>query len=126
MIEAMPDEASAPPTYHGGVKVRSALLYTALRLLVFLVPFAILVLFFPFFHQQYWLAGIFAALIGLSLSLLFLRRPLEDVTSGLAARRAAERAAASDEDIEDAAAEASASLAADATPAPRSDDASQR
>lgn len=99
----MPREASAPPIYHGGVKIRSALVYTVLRLLAFLVPFAILVLFFPFFHQQYWLAGIFAALIGLSLSLLFLRRPLEDVTSSLAARRAADRAAASDEDVEDAA-----------------------
>lgn len=103
MIHAMPREASAPPIYHGGVKIRSALVYTVLRLLAFLVPFAILVLFFPFFHQQYWLAGIFAALIGLSLSLLFLRRPLEDVTSSLAARRAADRAAASDEDVEDAA-----------------------
>ena len=93
-------------TYHGRVKLRSAALYTVLRLLAFLVPFAILVGFFPFFRAQYWLAGVFAALIGLSLSLIFLRRPLDDVTSSLAARRAAEKAAASDEEAEDAAADA--------------------
>ena len=58
------------------MKVRSALVYTVLRLLAFFVPFAILMLF-PVFRELYWLAAIFAALIGLSLSLLFLRRPLD-------------------------------------------------
>jgi hypothetical protein len=72
-----------------------------LRLLAFLVPFGILMLF-PIMRQYYWLAAIFAALIGLSLSLLFLRRPLDDLTSSLAERRARARAAASDEEIEDA------------------------
>ncbi|MBN9188956.1 MAG: DUF4229 domain-containing protein, partial [Microbacterium sp.] len=57
------------------MKTRSAVLYTVLRLLAFLVPFGILMLF-PIFQQLYWLAAIFAALIGLSLSMLFLRRPL--------------------------------------------------
>lgn len=99
-------ELPCGPTYHGRVKLRSAAVYTVLRLLAFLVPFAILVALFPFFRAQYWLAGIFAALIGLSLSLLFLRRPLDEVTSSLAARRAADRAAASDADAEDAAADA--------------------
>jgi len=86
------------------VKARSALLYTVLRLLAFLVPFGILMLF-PVFRELYWLAAIFAALIGLSLSLLFLRRPLAEVTSGIADRRA-KSLAATDEDAEDAAADA--------------------
>lgn len=86
----------------GDVKARSVLLYTVLRLLAFLVPFGIMMLF-PFFREYYWLAAIFAALIGLSLSVLFLRRPLEQVSAGLAERRAALRADTSDEDIEDAA-----------------------
>jgi ABC-type siderophore export system fused ATPase/permease subunit len=89
------------------VKARSALVYTVLRLLAFLVPFGILMLF-PVFRELYWLAAIFAALIGLSLSLLFLRRPLSDVTTGLATRRERVRArdARADEDAEDAAADA--------------------
>lgn len=88
------------------MKARSALVYTVLRLLAFLVPFGILMLF-PIMQQYYWLAAIFAALIGLSLSMLFLRRPLDEMTSGLAERRARERRAASDEDVEDAATGAS-------------------
>lgn len=89
------------------MKARSALVYTVLRLLAFLVPFGILMLF-PIFRELYWLAAIFAALIGLSLSLLFLRRPLSDVTTDLASRRERARArdARADEDVEDAAADA--------------------
>ncbi|SFS15427.1 Protein of unknown function [Microbacterium sp. cf046] len=87
------------------MKARSALVYTVLRLLAFLVPFGILMLF-PIFRELYWLAAIFAALIGLSLSLLFLRRPLTEVTNGLAQRRADAKATTSDEDVEDAAATA--------------------
>ncbi|HEX5728913.1 DUF4229 domain-containing protein [Microbacterium sp.] len=86
------------------MKARSALVYTVLRLLAFLVPFGILMLF-PIFRELYWLAAIFAALIGLSLSLLFLRRPLAEVTTELAHRRARAKTA-NDEDVEDAAAEA--------------------
>jgi len=95
------------PNYDDVVKARSAILYTVLRLLAFLVPFGILMLF-PVFRELYWLAAIFAALIGLSLSLLFLRRPLDDVSSGLAERRERARVseAVKDEDIEDAAADA--------------------
>ncbi|QIG39744.1 DUF4229 domain-containing protein [Microbacterium sp. 4R-513] len=89
------------------MKARSAILYTVLRLLAFLVPFGILMLF-PVFRELYWLAAIFAALIGLSLSLLFLRRPLEEATSGLAERRerTRRRDAVRDEEAEDAAADA--------------------
>jgi hypothetical protein len=81
------------------------LVYTVLRLLAFLVPFGVLMLF-PVFRELYWLAAIFAALIGLSISILFLRRPLAAASESVASRR---RAAARrrDEDDEDAAAEAS-------------------
>ena len=94
------------------MKARSALVYTALRLLAFLVPFGILMLF-PIMREYYWLAAIFAALIGLSMSMLFLRRPLDEMTSGLAQRREQARSAVSDEDVEDAASD---------TPDPRSAD----
>ena len=87
------------------MKARSAIVYSVLRLLAFLVPFGILMLF-PVMQTYYWLAAIFAALIGLSLSILFLRKPLDDVTAGLAERRAQSRAASSDEAAEDAAADA--------------------
>jgi len=84
------------------VKVRSALVYTVLRLLAFLVPFGILMLF-PIMREYYWLAAIFAALIGLSLSIIFLRKPLDDISAGLAQRRSAAKTTLSDEEIEDAA-----------------------
>ena len=87
------------------MKVRSALVYTVLRLLAFFVPFAILMLF-PVFRELYWLAAIFAALIGLSLSLLFLRRPLTSATEGLSVLPRKTRKTPSDEDAEDAAADA--------------------
>ena len=87
------------------MKVRSALVYTVLRLLAFFVPFAILMLF-PVFRELYWLAAIFAALIGLSLSLLFLRRPLTSATEGLVDRPRKARKTPSDEDVEDAASDA--------------------
>lgn len=86
------------------MKARSAVVYSVLRLLAFLVPFGILMLF-PVFRELYWLAAIFAALIGLSLSLLFLRRPLTEVTTGLAERRTRVRDTRSDEDVEDAVAD---------------------
>ena len=60
------------------MKPPPVLVYTVLRLLAFLVPFGILMLF-PIMREYYWLTAIFAALIGFSLSLLFLRRPLADV-----------------------------------------------
>ena len=101
------------------MKARSAIVYSVLRLLAFLVPFGILMLF-PIMREYYWLAAIFAALIGLSLSVLFLRKPLDDVTSGLAERRAQARAAAGDEEAEDAAADAAAPSTPDGeAPGPR-------
>lgn len=52
------------------------LVYTVLRLLAFIVPLAIMWVFFPIFREYWWLAALFAMLIGLSISLLFLRAPL--------------------------------------------------
>lgn len=89
---------------------RSALVYTVLRLLAFLVPFGLLMLL-PVFQAMPWLAALFAALIGLSLSLLFLRRPLAEVTTELAERRSQVRRsqAAQDAAVEDAANDAASS-----------------
>lgn len=92
------------------MRARSAVVYSVLRLLFFLVPFGIMMLF-PVMRELYWLAAIFAALIGLSLSLLLLRKPLDEVTGELAARRARAQQRASDEAVEDAAADGSDSPA---------------
>lgn len=62
------------------------LVYTVLRLLAFLVPLAILWIF-PIFREFWWLAAIFAALIGMSISMLFLRTPLTDASARLQERR---------------------------------------
>ncbi|MGB4778927.1 DUF4229 domain-containing protein [Microbacterium sp.] len=90
------------------MRVRSALVYTVLRLAAFLVPLGIMMLS-PVLREYFWLSAIFAALIGLSLSVLFLRRPLDQATAGLAERRAAKRRE-TDEDVEDAVAGAPASV----------------
>ncbi|MEV8249360.1 DUF4229 domain-containing protein [Microbacterium sp. NPDC076768] len=63
------------------------LVYTVLRLLAFLVPLAVLWFFFPIFREFWWLAAIFAALIGASISMLFLRAPLTDASTRLHERR---------------------------------------
>lgn len=80
------------------MRARSALVFTVLRLAAFLVPFGLMMLL-PVLREYYWLSAIFAALIGLSLSMLFLRRPLDDMTADLAARRTRK---VTDEDVEDA------------------------
>lgn len=61
--------------------------YSVLRLLAFLVPLAILWYFFPIFREFWWLAAIFSALIGVSISLLFLRAPLSDASTRIHERR---------------------------------------
>lgn len=91
--------AGAPTRKLEGMRARSALVYSVLRLAAFLVPFGLLMLL-PIMREYYWLAAIFAALIGLSLSVLFLRRPLDEMTAGMAARRSRR---VTDEDVEDAA-----------------------
>ena len=94
------DGGRAPDAYDGGVNARSFWLYTVLRILFFLVPFGILMLL-PIGREFYWLSAIFAALIGLSLSVIFLRRPLDEVSASLAERRA-RRTDPTDEQVEDA------------------------
>ena len=69
------------------MKPAPLLLYTVLRLLAFLVPLAIMWFFFPIFRELWWLTAIFAALIGMSISMLFLRRPLTDASAQLHERR---------------------------------------
>jgi hypothetical protein len=90
------------------VKPAPILVYTVLRLLAFLIPLAVLWFFFPIFREFWWLAAIFAALIGVSISMLFLRRPLTEASTRLYERREArsngERA---DADAEDEALDAS-------------------
>ncbi|WP_433674847.1 DUF4229 domain-containing protein [Microbacterium gorillae] len=80
------------------MKLPPLLTYTVLRLLAFLVPFGIMMLF-PILREWYWLSAIFAALIGVSLSILFLRRPLSAATANMGAR--SRKRDVADEDIED-------------------------
>ena len=94
------------------------LVYSLLRLAAFVVPFVIMWQF-TVFRELWWLTAIFATLIGLALSILFLRKPLAEASAQLGARR--KHAVVRDEDIEDEAdeaVEASAASTADAQPKP--------
>ena len=100
------------------------LVYSVLRLLAFLVPLAVMWLFFPIMRELWWLTAIFAALIGMSISILFLRKPLAGASSEIYERREAratqgrQNTAAQDADAEDAALD-------DAAPGTSSDAAKQ-
>ncbi|WP_285114611.1 DUF4229 domain-containing protein [Leifsonia sp. fls2-241-R2A-40a] len=84
-------------------RIPSWITYTVLRLLVFAVPLAILLLV----GVVWWLAVIAAALIGLCLSYIFLSRPRNAVSSELYAVRHREKPLRSeDDDVEDAAVDA--------------------
>lgn len=83
------------------MKIPPLLVYTVLRLLAFLVPLGIMWFFFPIFRENWWLAAIFAALIGTSISLLFLRRPLSAASADLHARRERVSGRQADADAED-------------------------
>ncbi|HWV48010.1 MAG TPA: DUF4229 domain-containing protein [Microbacterium sp.] len=87
------------------MKIPPLLVYSVLRLLAFVVPLAIMWLFFPILREYWWLTAIFAALIGMSISFLFLRKPLSAASSDLHERRVAgqSRTAAEDAAAEDAA-----------------------
>lgn len=91
------------------MKIPPLLVYSALRLLAFLVPLAIMWLFFPILREYWWLTAIFAALIGVSISYLFLRNPLSRASSDIYQRRQVRddkrknSVAAQDADAEDAA-----------------------
>ena len=74
--------------------------YTALRILLFAVPLAVLLAF----GVNPWISTVVAALFGLSASLLFLRRPRESMSSDLYAARHRETPVVRDDDeAEDAA-----------------------
>ncbi|GGD45338.1 hypothetical protein GCM10010915_28280 [Microbacterium faecale] len=94
------------------MKARSVITYTLLRLAFFLVPLGIMMLF-PAFWNMWWLAILFAGLIGVSLSIIFLQKPRSEFSEGLYERRRTTKSAREiDEDIEN---EANARLA-DETP----------
>ncbi|CAH0200075.1 MULTISPECIES: DUF4229 domain-containing protein [unclassified Microbacterium] len=71
------------------MKLPPILVYSVLRLLAFLVPLAIMWFFFPILREYWWLTVIFAALIGASLSVLFLRKPLSGASADIYERREA-------------------------------------
>ncbi|MCD2443490.1 DUF4229 domain-containing protein [Agromyces sp. SYSU K20354] len=74
--------------------------YTALRILLFAVPLAVLLAV----GANPWISTVVAALFGLSASLLFLRRPRESMSSDLYAARHRETPVVRDDDeVEDAA-----------------------
>ena len=83
------------------MKLPPLLVYSVLRLLAFLVPLGILWYFFPIFREFWWLAALFAALIGISISMLFLRRPLSDASQRIYERRERGAERVRDEDVED-------------------------
>lgn len=69
--------------------------FVVLRLLFFAVPFAALYLL----NIAPWMAAIFAALIGMSLSIIFLSRPKAEMSSSISDWR--NRRKTSDEVVED-------------------------
>jgi ABC-type nickel/cobalt efflux system permease component RcnA len=74
--------------------------YTVLRLLVFVIPLAVLLVL----HVEPWIAVVAAALIGLCLSYIFLRKPRDAVATDLYAVRHRDKPATTvDDDVEDAA-----------------------
>ncbi|MEV7632179.1 DUF4229 domain-containing protein [Microbacterium sp. NPDC089318] len=83
------------------MKLPPLLVYTVLRLLAFIVPLGVLWLF-PVFREYWWLAALFAALIGMSISLLFLRAPLSQASREIYAKRSRSKGM-TDEDAEDTA-----------------------
>lgn len=87
------------------MKIPPLLVYSVLRLLAFVVPLAIMWLFFPILREYWWLTAIFAALIGMSISFLFLRKPLTDASTNIHERRSGQHrsTAAEDAAAEDAA-----------------------
>jgi Protein of unknown function (DUF4229) len=78
--------------------------YTALRVLLFAVPLAVLL----WAGVNPWVSAAVAAVFGLSASLIFLRKPREEIAGDLYAARHREKPAVrEDDDEEDAAIDAS-------------------
>ncbi|MCE7482587.1 MULTISPECIES: DUF4229 domain-containing protein [Microbacterium] len=104
------------------MKLPPLLVYSVLRLLAFLVPLAVMWFFFPIMRELWWLTVIFAALIGMSISILFLRGPLSGASSEIYERRESRTtqgrssAAAEDADAEDTALDDAADTASGTNP----------
>lgn len=88
-VTCSPAEPQAGRFRLGIMKIPPLVTYSILRVLAFLVPLAILWVFFPIFHEFWWLAAVFSALIGMSISILFLRRPLSEASTDIYNKRAA-------------------------------------
>ena len=74
--------------------------FSIIRVLLFAVPFAVLMLA----SVPWWLSAIVAALFGLAASYLFLRKPREELARDLhAARTRTKPAPTTDDEAEDAA-----------------------
>lgn len=98
--------------YTGTVKrIPPVVYYTVLRLLTFAVPLAVLLLL----GIEPWIATILAALIGLSVSYIFLRRHREAVSRDLYELRHGTKESPADENAEDALTDAAASDSAKRT-----------
>jgi hypothetical protein len=93
-----------PPTLASVKSVPVWIWYTALRILLFVVPLAVLLIA----GVEPWVSAAVAAVFGLSASLIFLRRARESMSSDLyAARHRDTPAVRSDDEEEDAAIERS-------------------
>lgn len=79
--------------------------YSVLRLLTFAVPLAVLLLL----GIEPWIATVLAALIGLSVSYIFLKAPRDQVSRDLYELRHGAKPAADDESAEDSVTDATAS-----------------
>jgi DNA-binding PucR family transcriptional regulator len=82
-------------------KIPLWLTYTLLRVALFAVPFAILMLF----NVSWWISGILAAIIGLSSSYIFLARLRNSMSTAIYEARVRQKSAApgADESAEDSA-----------------------
>ncbi len=86
-------------------RIPSWITYTVLRLLVFAIPLAVLLLL----GIVWWASVIAAALVGLCLSYIFLGRPRNAVSTDLYAARHRDKPAVNvDDEVEDAAIDAGA------------------
>ena len=84
--------------------------YTGLRVLLFAVPLAVLLIA----NVNPWVSAAVAALFGLSASLIFLRRPREELASDLySARHRETPALREDDEEEDAAVDATSAAPRD-------------
>lgn len=77
--------------------MRAVLLFSAVRVLVFAIPFAILFAL----GLEWWIAALIAAVVGFCVSYIFLRPLRERVALQLAEARSAAPRASSDDEAED-------------------------